>query len=656
MQDLHRHLPGDVDQETAAALIDELAADPAVLRASCCSCPRRSTWTPTRCSPASRPEKDVDGLTTPTPACSRQGRPGLRPCTPAGVMTLLDEYDVPLAGAEAVVVGRSRAGRQADGPAAARRNATVTTCHSRTRDLAEVCRRADVLVVAAGIPGLDRCRRGQAGRDRHRRRHPPRRERPARRRRPRGRRRGGRPDHPGAGRRRADDDRDAAGQHADRGEGPAGSSATDDPGRGRGSTTCARGRRCSARRRREVLTATRPDEVAGVPAARSHDATEAGSWAFGYVAYEAAAGLDPQLPGGAAAPGEPPLVWFGLCDRAGAGRPRDAAARRPAAAVAWLAGLDRRGARPGGRDASASTSPPVRPTSATSPTGCARRSPATPRTSTPAWPSRQRGAYNAYLDLGRHVVASASPELFFEWTGDVVRTRPMKGTARAAGRPPRTARQSRVLRSSAKEQAENLMIVDLLRNDLGRVAEIGSVVVDELFALERYPTVWQMTSQVSARRAAGHGPARAVPRAVPVRIGHRRPQAPHDAAHRATSSRRRAGSTAAPSGWSLPRPPRSGPGSTSPSGPSSSTAHRRGGVRGRRRHHLGLRGRRRNARRCTPRPPSWRHDVAEHRLLETLAFVPATGLRNLDRHLARMADSADWTGLPVRPGRGPGRR
>src|SRR6476469_9800018 len=63
----------------------------------------------------------------------------------------------------------------------------------------------------------------------------------------------------------------------------------------------------------QVLTAVRPDEVAGV-LQEVHDATERGSWAFGYVAYEAAAGLDTQLPGGVAAPGTPPLVWFGLCD------------------------------------------------------------------------------------------------------------------------------------------------------------------------------------------------------------------------------------------------------------------------------------------------------------------------------------------------------
>ena len=103
------------------------------------------------------------------------------------------------------------------------------------------------------------------------------------------------------------------------------------------------------------------------------------------------------------------------------------------------------------------------------------------------------------LDRGRLAVVSASPELFSEWAGDQVRTRPMTGTASRGRTPAADERPSSALRASSKEQAENVMIVDLLRNDLGRIAEVGSVTVDEPFALERYPTVWQPTSQVSAR-------------------------------------------------------------------------------------------------------------------------------------------------------------
>jgi methylenetetrahydrofolate dehydrogenase (NADP+)/methenyltetrahydrofolate cyclohydrolase len=100
------------------------------------------------------PAKDVDGLTPVSAGLLAQGRPGLRPCTPAGVMELLRRHDVTTEGAEAVVVGRSNlVGR----PLAAlllAGNATVTVCHSRTRDLPAVCRRADILVAAVGRPRM----------------------------------------------------------------------------------------------------------------------------------------------------------------------------------------------------------------------------------------------------------------------------------------------------------------------------------------------------------------------------------------------------------------------------------------------------------------------------------------------------------------------
>ncbi len=153
MQDLHRHLPGDVDQATAAALVDELAADPAV-SGILLQLPTPKHLDSDALIARIPAEKDVDGLTTANAGLLAQGRPGLRPCTPAGVMTLLDEYDVPLSGAEAVVVGRSVLVGKPMAQLLLAQNATVTICHSRTRDLAEVCRRADVLVVAAGIPGI----------------------------------------------------------------------------------------------------------------------------------------------------------------------------------------------------------------------------------------------------------------------------------------------------------------------------------------------------------------------------------------------------------------------------------------------------------------------------------------------------------------------
>ena len=100
------------------------------------------------------PGKDVDGLTPQSAGALAQGRPGLRPCTPSGVIELLDAYDIPLEGAEAVVVGRSLLVGRPLVFLLLERNATVTVCHSRTRNLPDVCARADVLVAAVGSPRL----------------------------------------------------------------------------------------------------------------------------------------------------------------------------------------------------------------------------------------------------------------------------------------------------------------------------------------------------------------------------------------------------------------------------------------------------------------------------------------------------------------------
>jgi len=102
------------------------------------------------------PSKDVDGLTPISAGLLAKGRPGLRPCTPAGVLELLRRHDVELQGAEAVVVGRSDLVGKPVAALLLAQHATVTICHSRTRDLAEVCRRADVLIAAVGKPALVR--------------------------------------------------------------------------------------------------------------------------------------------------------------------------------------------------------------------------------------------------------------------------------------------------------------------------------------------------------------------------------------------------------------------------------------------------------------------------------------------------------------------
>ncbi|HWD24753.1 MAG TPA: chorismate-binding protein [Acidimicrobiales bacterium] len=110
----------------------------------------------------------------------------------------------------------------------------------------------------------------------------------------------------------------------------------------------------------------------------------------------------------------------------------------------------------------------------------------------------QRGAHHGLIETDEFAVACGSPELFFAVERGRVTTRPMKGTARRGRFAAEDVTRAQALITSSKERAENLMIVDLLRNDLGKVAPIGSVETPSLFSLEQYPTVWQMTSTVAA--------------------------------------------------------------------------------------------------------------------------------------------------------------
>ncbi len=114
----------------------------------------------------------------------------------------------------------------------------------------------------------------------------------------------------------------------------------------------------------------------------------------------------------------------------------------------------------------------------------------------------QQGRHSAFIRIGDWAICSASPESFFAIDGVNIKARPMKGTARRGRTLDEDRQASDNLRESAKQRAENVMIVDMIRNDLGRVAEVGSVEVLELCRTERYPTLWQMTSLVSARSTA----------------------------------------------------------------------------------------------------------------------------------------------------------
>ncbi|TNF84270.1 MAG: aminodeoxychorismate synthase component I, partial [Acidobacteria bacterium] len=115
----------------------------------------------------------------------------------------------------------------------------------------------------------------------------------------------------------------------------------------------------------------------------------------------------------------------------------------------------------------------------------------------------QRSPRSAFVDTGdRWAICSSSPELFFHRDGGRIVCRPMKGTAPRGRYPEEDQRRGEWLRHSAKNRAENLMIVDMVRNDLGRIARPGSVEVTSLFELERYPSIHQLTSTVEARTEA----------------------------------------------------------------------------------------------------------------------------------------------------------
>jgi para-aminobenzoate synthetase/4-amino-4-deoxychorismate lyase len=245
----------------------------------------------------------------------------------------------------------------------------------------------------------------------------------------------------------------------------------------------------------QVLAAWSPGDVAGV-LDEVDRRTSAGAWAFGFVAYEAASGLDPVL-----ATRDPvdglPLAWFGIT-----AAPSDTSVVRPGpggwTAGCWTAEWDERRHRSAVREVRARIAE-GETYQCNLTTRLTRHLDGDPLELYRDLALAQRGAYNAYLDTGRFVVAGASPELFFELSGDRILMRPMKGTA-ARGRT--VAEDERIvsrLRASPKERAENVMIVDLVRNDLARVAVAGSVRVPRLLHAERFATVHQLTSDVTAR-------------------------------------------------------------------------------------------------------------------------------------------------------------
>ena len=246
----------------------------------------------------------------------------------------------------------------------------------------------------------------------------------------------------------------------------------------------------------EVVTAHEPGEV--MPALRRIEtATANGFYAAGFLAYEAAPDLDPALE--VHAPGPLPLLWFGLYRDAPvsvAPEPGSEPELGPWQPMVSEEEYHEAIARirefiAAGDTYQVNYTFPMRAEVHGDPLSWFH-------TLVAAQPTE----YACYIDTGRFKILSLSPELFFERNGSTLTCRPMKGT-RPRGRSSQEDRAFALeLTSSEKERAENLMIVDLLRNDMGRISTTGSVEVTELFAAERYDTLWQMTSAIHSETHA----------------------------------------------------------------------------------------------------------------------------------------------------------
>lgn len=244
-----------------------------------------------------------------------------------------------------------------------------------------------------------------------------------------------------------------------------------------------------------VLTAVRAEDVRACLDDVDRAVSRDGCYAAGFVTYEAAAGFG--LPAHPPAADGLPLVCFGLFapDRVTTqARPRRTG---PYEAGPWIASID--------RAAYMDAVERIRLAIAAGDTYQINftfrlRSPwsGDTRALLADLDAAQMGAWGAWVDTGRHVICSASPELFFTLADGRIECRPMKGTAPRGLWAAADIAAGAALQQSSKNRAENVMIVDMVRNDLGRLARPGSVDVKALFEVERYPRQWQMTSTVVA--------------------------------------------------------------------------------------------------------------------------------------------------------------
>lgn len=254
------------------------------------------------------------------------------------------------------------------------------------------------------------------------------------------------------------------------------------------------GRRVFQRPLKIITTHVLDEVVSALAEAETYAKND--NYVVGFVSYEAAPAFDPCLEVGAKGP--MPLVWFAVYRGFSVGidlpvpTARSAAWHLRPAREDFITAVERiREEIASGRTYQVNLS--VRLVSEDGAGGFARYQ---------ALRRAQGPGYHAFIDTGDFSIASVSPELFFARRGATLETRPMKGT-RARGRfNEEDAAIEHELQASGKDRAENLMIVDLLRNDLGRIAKVGTVRATSLFDVERYRTVVQMTSRIEARLPA----------------------------------------------------------------------------------------------------------------------------------------------------------
>jgi para-aminobenzoate synthetase / 4-amino-4-deoxychorismate lyase len=238
------------------------------------------------------------------------------------------------------------------------------------------------------------------------------------------------------------------------------------------------------------------DDVAAAQAQGLH--------AAGYMSYDAGAAFEDRL--SLSEGGETPLLWFGLFDRYDKIAPGDVAALLPFAAGAWAGAPTPAVTRAEYGTALAKVKAYIEAgdiyqANLTFP--CSVATAGHPLALYAGLRARAGAGYGGVIWTGTDWLLSLSPELFFALKDGKITTKPMKGTATRDAHD--DARAIRELASDPKQRAENLMIVDLLRNDLSRIAQPGSVKVPELFHVETYPTVHQMTSTVTAAVKDGLG-------------------------------------------------------------------------------------------------------------------------------------------------------